>query len=153
MALFRWSRCYDPFADMEREMERFQQQVHSFFRRERRSRPQPRESSFPLINLLEDRDNFYIHGELPGVYPQDLNIVIHGEVLTIEGQRWAPHAHATGRYHRQERETGRFRRTIQLPAAVDRDRVSAELENGILNMVLPKVHKSAPVQKIRVRRQ
>ncbi|MGD8740951.1 MAG: Hsp20/alpha crystallin family protein [Desulfobacterales bacterium] len=100
---------------------------------------------FPLINLTEDKDNYYVRAELPGVKGDELDIQVTGNNLAISGERKIA-AQEDARYHRREREAGKFSRIIALPGEVDTDKVEARLENGILSIVVSKAEIAKPKQ-------
>ena len=126
------------------ELHRMRQQLDQMFD----DTPQQRVSAgvFPLINLTEDKDSYYVRAELPGVKGDELDIQVTGKNLAISGERKIAAAEEGARYHRREREAGTFYRMIGLPAEVDSDRVDANLENGILNIVVPKAEIAKPKQ-------
>jgi HSP20 family protein len=101
---------------------------------------------FPLINLTEDKDAFYVRAELPGITADSLNIQVVGRNLTISGERTIAAEGKEARYHRREREAGGFSRVIGLPGDIDPDRVSASMTNGLLTVTLSKSEASKPKQ-------
>jgi HSP20 family protein len=101
---------------------------------------------FPLINMTEDKDNYYVRAELPGVKGDELDIQVTGKNLAISGERKIAEEEEGARYHRREREAGTFSRMIGLPGEVDTDKVEAKLENGILNIVVSKAEVAKPKQ-------
>lgn len=101
---------------------------------------------FPLINLTEDKENFYVRAELPGVKGDELDIQVTANNLAISGERKIAAAKEGARYHRREREEGKFSRMIGLPAEVDTGKVEAKLENGILTVMISKAEIAKPKQ-------
>jgi HSP20 family protein len=101
---------------------------------------------FPLINLTEDKENFYVRAELPGVQAEELNISAAGKNLTISGERKIASEGNDVRYHRREREAGNFNRIIALPGDVEVDNVEASLVNGVLTVTIPKAEAAKPKQ-------
>jgi HSP20 family protein len=101
---------------------------------------------FPLINLTENKDNYYIRAELPGVITDDLDVKVTENTLTISGMRKIATESEEARYHRREREAGKFSRAISMPGNIESDRVEASLVNGVLTVVVPKAAKSKPRQ-------
>jgi HSP20 family protein len=101
---------------------------------------------FPLTNLTEDKDKYYVRAELPGVKADGLEIQITGKNLAISGERKIAEAEEGARYHRREREAGTFSRMIGLPGEVDTDKVEANLENGVLTIVVSKAEIAKPKQ-------
>jgi len=126
------------------ELNRMRQQLGQVFN----DAPQQRESAgvFPLTNLTEDKDKYYIHAELPGVKGDELDIQVTGKNLAISGERKIAAAEEGARYHRREREAGSFSRMIGLPGEVDTDNVEANLENGILTIAISKAEIAKPKQ-------
>ena len=93
---------------------------------------------FPLINLSEDDERLYLTSELPGVAPDKLDVLVQGDTLNLRGQVGSTEPGAEVNFHRRERESGTFRRTLTLPVKVDADRVEAAFKNGILTVTMPK---------------
>ena len=108
--------------------------------------PQQQAGVFPAINLTEDKDTFYIRAELPGVKAGDLDIQATGQNLSISGERKIEAENEGVKYHRREREAGKFSRIIALPGDIDSDKVSAGIANGILTVTIPKAEKLKPKQ-------
>jgi HSP20 family protein len=101
---------------------------------------------FPLVNLTEDKDNYYVRAELPGVKADELDIQATANNLAISGERKIAAAAEGARYHRREREAGTFSRMIGLPGDIDTAKVNAQLQNGILTVVVPKAEVAKPKQ-------
>lgn len=93
---------------------------------------------FPLVNLAEDDDNLYLTAELPGAVADTLEVSVKGDTLNLRGQIGRAEAGEEVNFHRRERESGSFRRTLGLPTKVDVDRVDASFKNGILTVTMPK---------------
>ena len=100
---------------------------------------------FPLVNLTEDKDYYRIRAELPGMVSSDLDISVTGKNLAISGERKIE-AEGEVKYHRREREAGKFNRMITLPGEVEAGNVEAKLSDGILKITLPKAEGSKPRQ-------
>ena len=126
------------------ELHRMRQQLDQMFDES----PHRRVSAgvYPLINLTEDRDNYYVRAELPGVKGEELDIQVTGKNLAITGERKIAAEEEGARYHRREREAGTFSRMIGLPGEVDTEKVDAKLENGILTIVVSKAEVAKPKQ-------
>jgi HSP20 family protein len=107
-------------------------------------RPAP--GVFPLINLTEDGESFFIRAELPGISSNELEIQATTNTLAISGERKIPAENREAKYHRREREAGKFSRMITLPNEIDPDHVTASLVNGILTVVVPKAQAAKPRQ-------
>ena len=128
------------------ELHRLRQQVEQLY--EGTSAPyQPASAGvFPLINLTEDKDKYYLRAELPGVKGDELDIQITENNLAISGERKIAAEEEDARYHRREREAGTFSRIIGLPGDINSDNVDAKLENGILTVVVSKAEAAKPKQ-------
>ena len=106
----------------------------------------PSAGVFPLVNVTEDPDNYYVRAELPGVKTDELGISVTGDTLTLSGERKLPEENEKASYHRREREAGSFSRVISLPSRLDVDKVKAHAEDGVLTVVLPKAESAKPRQ-------
>ncbi len=101
-------------------------------------------ASHPTVNIWEDADFVHLEAELPGLEPADVEIYITGgNQLTIKGER-KQKVEEKGSWHRLERGFGSFARVLTLPIEVDRDKVEARCENGILLLKLAKQESSKP---------
>ena len=106
---------------------------------------------YPKINLRDDAENVYVEALLPGVDPDKLDMNILGNTLTLAGERTALTEEEEKRtWHRRERGSGNFMRTIELPVAIVADKVRAECQNGLLRVTLPKAAEAKP-KKISVK--
>jgi len=101
---------------------------------------------FPLINLTENNDNYYVRAELPGIKADELDIEAEGNKISISGERKIPSENEKAKYHRIEREAGKFSRIISLQTDIDSDKIDATLKDGILKLTIPKSEKSKPKQ-------
>jgi HSP20 family protein len=102
---------------------------------------------YPLINLAEDGDQFYIEALAPGVDPATIDLAVIRNMVTISGEKRRHLEDITPEaFHRSERAAGKFVRTIELPVAVDADHVKAEYQHGILMVTLPKAATAKPTQ-------
>ena len=99
---------------------------------------------FPPVNVWVSEDNFIVTAELPDIDPAQLDISVVGDTLTISGQR-EPEALQEGEvYHRQERSSGKFIRSLRLPSQVQPGKVEAKYEKGILQITLPRSEAEKP---------
>ncbi|MFN2159958.1 MAG: Hsp20/alpha crystallin family protein [Anaerolineales bacterium] len=106
--------------------------------------------SFPALNIWSNEDELIITAEVPGINPEDLDISVVGDNLTLKGERKAEEMDENARYHRQERGYGSFSRTVQLPFPVDIDKVDANFTNGVLEITMPRAEADKP-RKIAVK--
>jgi HSP20 family protein len=101
---------------------------------------------FPLINLSEDRDSYYIRAELPGIEADQLDIQVTAKGLSLSGERKIDPEGNGVRYHRREREGGRFARVVTLPGDINTDKVDAQLMNGVMTVKIAKAEAAKPKQ-------
>jgi len=101
---------------------------------------------FPAINLTEDADSYYVRAELPGIKADALDIQAVGRNLTISGERTIASEGENVKYHRREREAGKFSRIIGLPGDINTDKVDAKLANGMLTVAIAKADAAKPKQ-------
>jgi HSP20 family protein len=101
---------------------------------------------FPLVNLTEDKDHYYLYAEIPGIEAGALKIEAERSTISISGERKIHEAGSNVRYHRREREAGTFSRVVGLPGEIDADKVVAALRNGILRVTVPKAETAKPKQ-------
>ncbi len=98
----------------------------------------------PPVNIEETGDAYEVTAELPGMKPDDVNITLEQNVLTISGERKWTDEGDNRNFHRVERGYGRFLRTFALPQQVAADRVLAAYEDGVLRVTIPKAEGARP---------
>jgi HSP20 family protein len=96
------------------------------------------------LNLHDAGDRYVLSAQLPGTTPEDVDLSITGETLTIRGDRKRPEGVSDESYRRQERPFGRWTRTVTLPDRVDSAQVSASFARGILTVTIPKAESARP---------
>jgi len=92
----------------------------------------------PPIDLDERDDEFVLTAELPGLRPEDIDLEIDGDVLTLRGEKKEDREEKEGERYYYERRYGSFLRRVTLPQSVDPDQVRANFQNGILRVTMPK---------------
>lgn len=125
------------------EVERLHRDVHRLFSG---FLPSYAPRVFPPVNVWTGRDDVIVTAEVPGVDPAKLEITVVGDTLTLSGVREPAEAKEGQVINRQERETGSFTRTVQLPFRVDPDKVEATYARGILRINLPRLEADKPKQ-------
>jgi HSP20 family protein len=104
----------------------------------------------PALDISERKDAYLVTVELPGVEADDLQITLEDGLLTIQGERHFAHDSSEQQFHRVERCYGAFRRSIILPAHVMAAGIQASADNGVLQIVVPKMEQATP-KRIQVR--
>ena len=104
-----------------------------------------RASSFP-IDLAELDAGFVLRAALPGLRPEDVQITIHGDTLTIRGESTASEERKEQHWIIREQRSGAFHRMVTLPAPVNPDGAEARFRDGILELTLPKAEQAMPRQ-------
>jgi HSP20 family protein len=129
---WRW----DPW----REIDRAQRDASSFFTLPR-NRPL---AAYPPLNIHTGEEDVIITTEIPGIDPADIDLTVTGDTLTIRGTRKAQEVKHGETWHRRERGSGNFYRTVQLPYNVDGNKVQADYINGVLKIELPRAEADKP---------
>jgi len=96
------------------------------------------------VDVREDQNSYRIEATMPGVSPENIDISINGNVLTVSAQTNSSQDKGDERYHIRERRFGRFSRTITLPQDINSDAVQADYENGVLTLQVPKSEEAKP---------
>ena len=99
--------------------------------------------AYPAMNVWTNEDGAVVTAELPGVAPEDIDISVVNETLTITGTR-QPETVEGATYHRRERSQGRFTRSFELPFRIESDQVEASFERGVLHITLPRAEADKP---------
>lgn len=103
--------------------------------------------AYPLVNLSEDAENLYVEALAPGVDPESLEITVQQDVLRIAGEKQPISEEIKiEAWHRNERNAGKFVRTIALNSPVEAEKVTADYTNGLLLVTLPKAEAAKPKQ-------
>jgi HSP20 family protein len=98
------------------------------------------------LDVAENDNEFVVKASLPGVKPEDVQITVHGDTLTIQGETRAEEEKKGERWHLRERRFGQFQRSLSLSMPVDSDKARAQFEHGVLTLVLPKSEQAKPRQ-------
>ena len=98
------------------------------------------------IDLVENQNELIVKASVPGMKPEDIEITVVGDSLTIQGTSQGEVKQEKERYVLQERRFGSFQRTLSLPVAVQAEKAHADFENGVLTLTLPKVEEIKPKQ-------
>ena len=130
-----------------REIERLRRDMDRLFENTVPRLPRARAARFPVINVWADeQEGALVTAELPGISPEDINISVTADTLTLSGSRAPEDLPQEAQYHRRERYCDEFSRTMQLPYTVNTDQVAATAENGVLTITLPRAEAEKPRQ-------
>jgi HSP20 family protein len=142
MAIVRW--------DQGRDLDTLQGDVNrlfdSFFGRRDTAQGTAARRWVPAMDLVETEDQLVLRADLPGMRREDIGIEIKDNVLTISGERKAEHEEKGEGFHRIERSSGRFSRSLGLPRGMDATSVNASFENGVLEVRMPKPAERKPTR-------
>lgn len=144
MAIVRW----EPFRDLVTLQDRMNRIFDDAFRGNRGTQDDWAlgGSWAPTVDIYEHNGNLVLKAELPGIDPQDVDIRVENNVLTLRGERKLDNEVKQENYHRVERSYGSFSRSFTLPNVVDTDKIKAEFKDGVLQLVLPKKEEAKPKQ-------
>jgi HSP20 family protein len=141
---------WDPFQDLRDAQEEMAQmtQMSQMLARALGLQGQPQGSGTatawaPALDISERKDAYLVTVELSGVEAED-------GLLTIQGERHFAHDSSEQQFHRVERRYGAFRRSITLPAQVQAEQIEASFDNGVLQIVVPKMEEATP-KRIQIR--
>lgn len=140
MAIERW----DPFRDVVSLREAVNSLLADSF-----VRPGPAAMGVPLavaVDVSETDSDYVVKATMPGITPEDVQITVHGDTLTIRGESKAEEEKQGETYHLRERRHGTFQRSFTFPSPVDSEKASAAFEHGVLTLTLPKAESAKPKQ-------
>ena len=126
--------------DLFRDMRRTQGEINRLFGGLRLAM----RSEFPAVNIWANADGAIVTAQVPGVIPDQLDVTVHQDTVTLRGKREPEPLGEDAVVQRQERPLGPFTRTLVLPFRVDADRVSARFERGVLTLDLPRPESDKP---------
>jgi HSP20 family protein len=107
---------------------------------------------WPAVDITEDENTITVKAEVPGCKAEDIDISVHGNTLTISGEKKIEEEKKEKGYYHLERSYGSFRRELSLPSNVDSNKVEASCKNGVLTVTLPKSEKEKAV-KVKIKGQ
>jgi HSP20 family protein len=138
---------FDPYRELDNLQNRFAQIFGGTG--PRREEEMSMGSWVPPVDIEEDKEKIALTAELPGMTENDIDIQMEGGVLTIRGERKFENEKEGKNYHRVERSYGQFVRSFTLPNNVDREKIRAEFQDGLLRIELPK-HEEAKPRQIKI---
>ena len=147
MALIHWT---DPFRDVATLQDRMNRIFEDHLDRGRSGEEGLRTGVWmPAVDIYETKDAICVRAELPGVDKDAVNVEVKDGVLALHGERKFEKEVKEENYHRVERAYGTFHRSFSLPSSVDGERVTARMQNGVLEVTLPK-REQAKTKKISI---
>jgi HSP20 family protein len=123
--LTRW----DPFGELAELRSRFDRMFDQFDGRER--------VWTPPIDVVRDNGNLVIHAELPGIRPEEVNIEVEDDILTVSGEHEERKDKEDEHFVRRERHYGAFSRSVALPPGVEAKEITAKTQNGVVEVTIP----------------
>ncbi|NCO05152.1 MAG: Hsp20/alpha crystallin family protein [Candidatus Magasanikbacteria bacterium] len=131
MSIIRYNPNWDPFQEMEDMMSNLpaMRQMKSMV---------PVVGFTPAIDMYETEDAVKVETSLPGINPKNVEVSIEKGLLSIQGTVKKEHEVDDKNYYRKEMRSGSFFRQLSLPVPVKEDQVTAEFEDGLLKITLPK---------------
>ena len=147
--MFRWRLGRDP---IWAEFSRIQRHLDDLARNMGGAARSPFEhvwrpgAIFPALNVTKWDNSYVVTAEIPGMQAENLDIKVEGETLTIKGERKPENLGEGVSYHRKERATGTFQRSLTLPSNVEPDDVKANYEDGVLTITIPMAKSAQPKQ-------
>jgi len=134
---------WEPF----REMHSLQSRLNRLFDEQYTGQEAMTTGAFvPPVDIYEDQHGIQLKLEVPGIEEKDLDIKVENNVLTVSGERKFEKEQKEENFHRIERRYGSFTRSFTLPNTVDAEKISAEYNNGVLNIHLAKREEAKPKQ-------
>lgn len=137
---------YRPFTSLLRD-EFPERELSSFFG----AGPLARGAAFsPAVDVVEKDGAYLLKAEVPGMSPEDIDLQVENNVLSLRGERKYEHEEERGGYRRVERSYGSFARSFVLPEGTNVDAIDAKVEHGLLTVTIPKVQNAA-ARKVQVK--
>lgn len=144
--IVRW----DPFRDLVSIQDELNRLFGRTFTGVEPTRPTAAGAWMPSMDVFETEDTIVATVELPGIDPEDVEVAVEDQTLTISGSRAFSSEVEEESFHRIERRYGSFSRAITLPQTADTERVEASFDKGVLTVKVPKVEKAKP-KKIQIK--
>ena len=146
MLMEPWSGWTSPW----REVERLQREMNRLLGAATQGPSLAAARGYPAMNVWTDENGAVVTAELPGINPEEIEIGVQNDTLTLRGTRLVDETPEGVTYHRRERGRGTFARSLQLPFRVEAGKVQAGYTRGILRITLPRAEADRP-KKIAIR--
>jgi len=102
--------------------------------------------AWPAIDVADKDGEIVVRAEVPGCKPEDVDISVYGDTLTISGEKKDSRQEKGDGWYHKETTYGSFRREVALPTEIDEDKVEAVYKDGVLSVTLPKAEKTKAVK-------
>ncbi len=147
MTMMRW----DPYREMLSLRQTMDRLFEDTFLWPARSQYEMSGGNLPL-DIYQTKNDVVVKAALPGLKPEEVDISLSGETLTIKGEHREEKEVKEAEYIRREHRYGSFSRTVTIPVAIQSDKAQATFDNGILTLTLPKAEAVKPKQiKVKAR--
>jgi HSP20 family protein len=148
MAIIRWRprREWDPFYDV---LAGWRDDINRLFNLSlsRGTKLAPAEALWaPAVDIYEEKGDYIVKAELPGLTKEDIDISVQGSTVTIKGEKKQERESKESGYYCCERSYGRFERSFDLPNEIDASKVKATFKDGVLEVTLPQSEAAKPKQ-------
>lgn len=135
---------YDPFGELRSLQNEMNRLFSSSFSRSGENDQMMQGAWNPSVDIYENQNQLVLEAELPGMKPEDVDLSIENNVLTIHGERKFEKKAENDNFHRVERAYGNFTRSFTLPPTISSETADAEFENGVLRLTLAKREEAKP---------
>lgn len=132
MSLIKWTPLFDSFDEMDNSFRGFMPAVRNG------------DSFMPAIDMYEDKDSVIVETQLAGIDPNNVDISIENDILSIKGEGEKQNEIDEKNYYRKEIRRGSFYRSLALPAHVQGEKAKAVAEAGVLKITIPKAQAGKP---------
>jgi HSP20 family protein len=99
-----------------------------------------------LMDVIQKNDTIEVNASLPGIKPEDINVTVEDNVLTIKAERKSETETKDTKYLIRERTSGSYFRALRLPDTVDTEKIESHYENGVLKVIMPKAEEKKKKQ-------
>ncbi len=144
MTVTRWSPARD-LMNLTEEFNRINRLIRNVFGTDETTETTLLKGAWtPPVDICEDKDNYYLYVELPGLKRDEVKVDYEDGVLTIRGEKKSQREQKDRTYYRLERTFGQFERSFRVPSRIKEDKIDARFENGVLKITLPKTEEAKP---------
>ena len=102
----------------------------------------------PSVDINESNDAFMITADLPGIKKSDIEVKVEENLLILNAERKIDKTNDNEKYHFSERRSGTFSRSFKLPNSVKEEKITADFDNGVLSIIIPKAEDAIPSNRL-----